>query len=223
MGLPEGQAPEHQLLPEEKSKGGASLSPMKILANSVRKRKYCTMECPFSDVCPMLPLSMAKDNIIQVGEKIKHPCKLKDAPSGVQRRIKNLFLEGEEGLLTEIRNALFVAGQGLSTDVKERLAYSESLMKLHKTIYGEKSNIGNSEPFTITVRQFHAEGRTAQDVKIERQEAAAKLLEKNAPILIEDDPDPESLITSPLLEAIIAKPKPDEDIISYDMSEKCQN
>ena len=62
----------------------------------------------------MLPLSMSKESEVTVGDKIKHPCKLKEAPPGVQRRIKNLFLGDEDGLLTEIRGALFVVGQNLA-------------------------------------------------------------------------------------------------------------
>jgi len=211
MGLPAGQAPVNELTDEERSRGGSNTTPIKALANSVRGRKWCTLECPFSDVCPMLPLSMAKESeVILDGGKVKHPCKLKDAPPGVQRRIRNLFLGDEEGLLTEIRWALFVVGQNLCKDVKERLAYVEALTKLHRVIYGDKSNVNPGEqPFKITVRQYQGENKSAQEVQIDRQEKAAQLLSQLKPQPIPDEQDPESLFLSPVLDAIVSVKKDD--------------
>jgi hypothetical protein len=210
MGLPEGQAPVNELTDEDRSKGGSNTTPMKALANSIRGRKWCSLECPFSDVCPMLPLSMSKESEVMVGDRAKHPCKLKDAPLGVQRRIKNLFLGDEEGLLTEIRGALFVVGQNLGKDVKERLAYIDSLTKLHRVIYGDKSNLNpGDQPFKITVRQYQSENKSAQEVQIGRQDKAAELLANRKPHVIQDELDPESLYLSPVLDAIVSVKKDD--------------
>ena len=143
-----------------------------------------------------------------VGDKVRHPCKLKDAPPGVQRRIKNLFLGDEDGLLTEIRGALFVVGQNLGKDVKERLAYVEALTKLHRVIYGDKSNLNpGDQPFKITVRQFQSPDKSAQEVQIGRQNRAAELLADRKPQLIPDEQDPESLFLSPVLDAIVSVKK----------------
>lgn len=208
MGLPEGQAPVNELTQEDRSRGGSNTTPMKALANSIRGRKWCSLECPFSDVCPMLPLSMSKESEVTVGDKIKHPCKLKEAPPGVQRRIKNLFLGDEDGLLTEIRGALFVVGQNLGKDVKERLAYVDALTKLHRVIYGDKSSVNpGDQPFRITVRQYQGENKSAQEVKLERQERAAELLADRKPQPIPDELDSESLYTSPVLDAIVSVKK----------------
>lgn len=219
MGLNPGQAPVHLPSLEDKIKGGSQVTPMKILANSFRNRKWCNMKCEFSDVCPMLPLSMSKEQEVNVAGVMRHPCKLKEAPPGVQRRIQNMFLNGEDGLLNEIKNALFVAGTNLGADVKERLAYADALGRLHKTIYGEKSTMSSMEPLEITVRHFAKSGLSGQEVKVIRQETAQKFLDKKKPIEInpEDVPDlqdSESLMASPIIDALfVAKPKEDEDPI----------
>lgn len=222
MPLNPGQAPAHLPTTEDQSKGGSVVSPLKILANAVRSRKWCSTQCPFSDVCPMLPLSMSKEFAVTFPDgRVKQPCKLKDAPAGVQRRIQNMFLNGEEGLLSEIKGTLFVAGTNLGSDVKERLMYADALGRLHKTIYGEKSTLRQPEPLEITVRQLNIrqEGPySAQEVKIIQQDRAQAILDKRC-IPPEDVPevsDPESLFTSPVLDVILNKPT--DDIILYDMN-----
>jgi len=216
MSLPPGQAPVHIPSQEDRSLGGSSTSPLKCLANSVRNRKWCSSKCEFSESCPMLPLSMSKEFDI-VDEKrgykrILHPCKLKDAPAGVQRRIQNMFLNGEDGLLTEIRSALFVAGTNLGADVKERLAYADAVGRLHKTIYGEKATMSSSEPLEITVRHFSKpDGMSGTEVKAFQQQTARKLLDYKKTkddILPEEVPDlqdPESLMLSPMMDTIIRR------------------
>ena len=218
MGLHPGQPPVNTLTPEEWEKGGSSTSPLKCLANSIRKRKWCNLKCEFSIECPMLPLSMSKEfEIVEEvnGVKtVKHPCKLKEAPPGVRRRIQNMFLNGEEGLLTEIRSALFVAGTNLGADVKERLAYADALGRLHKTIYGEKATMSSAEPLEITVRHFSKpDGMSGTEVKSMKQQNAQKFLDRKKPIeFTEEDMagvpeahDAESLMLSPILDTIIRK------------------
>lgn len=203
----------HDLTPEERSKGGRSLSPLKILANSVRRRKYCTVECPFADSCPVLPLAQSEwtDE-----SKQHHPCKLRDAPPAIKRRIANMFLNGEEGLLAEIKSTLFVTSTKLADDNKERLAYADSLMKLHQRIYGEKGAfISSPEPVEIVVRQLNTPAGMGQEVKLNKltknnerlvtqQDNALKLLQRSMPPKLEMDTDPDSLFTSPILDDIIS-------------------
>jgi len=215
MSLPPGQAPVHIPNNEDRSKGGSSTSPLKCLANSFRNRKWCHIGCEFAEACPILPLSMSKEfEIVDTSKgykKIFHPCKLKDAPAGVQRRIQNMFLNGEEGLLNEIRSALFVAGTNLGADVKERLAYADALGRLHKTIYGEKATMSSSEPLEITVRHFSKpDGLTGTEVKALQQKAAQKFLDTKKPIQITEEEvpeisDPESLLLSPLMDTMIRR------------------
>jgi len=214
MGLHPGQAPVHVPTVEEGIKGGSQVTPIKCLANSIRRRKWCTLKCEFSIDCPMLPLSMSNEFAIteeENGRKVtRHPCKLKDAPPGVRRRIQNMFLNGEDGLLTEIRSALFVAGTNLGADVKERLAYADALGRLHKTIYGEKSNVSSTEPLEITVRHFSKpDGMSATEVKTMRQNNAQKLLDrKKNEIFPEDVPDlqdTETLMLSPVIDQLFVR------------------
>ena len=196
----------HDFTTEERSKGGSALSPLKILANSVRRRKYCTVECPFADACPVLPLAQSEwtDDTKQ-----RHPCKLKEAPPAIKRRIANMFLNGEEGLLSEIRTTLFVTSTKLEDDNKERMAYADRLMKLHEILYGEKGTlINSSEPVEITVRQINTPAGIGQEVKlnttneriVRQQDNAFKLLSRNFP----PPDDPETLMNSPVLDEILS-------------------
>ena len=219
MPLNPGQAPAHLPSLEDKKKGGAVVSPLKCVANSTRNRKYCSVKCLFFEECPMMPLSMSKEFEIRLKDgRVKNPCKLKDAPPGVQRRIKNMFLDGEKGLLHEITSSLFVAGTNLGADVKERLMYADALGKLYKTIYGEAAIMKTSEPIEITVRNYsRPDGMSASEVKVLHQDTAKKLLDRVKPITEEEVPtDPESLILSPLLSTILRE---DEEI-SYDIDMK---
>jgi hypothetical protein len=215
----------HDFDKEEMSTGGKSLSPLKVLANSMRHRKWCSVECPFSDSCPMLPLAMAKEEQIIIKGVIKHPCKRRDAPVAVQRRIANLFLNGEEGLLNEIRTSIFVTSTNLGNDNKERMQFTDTLMKFRNSIYGEKgTSINSQEPLEITVRQLSSPHGQAQEVKIGekgytnpemrqlRQEKASALLEKAAVIRSKELPpdieelDPDSLFNSDKLDDIVGAP-----------------
>lgn len=216
MGLAEGQAPFNVLTDGERSVGGKSLSPLKVLANSTRRRKYCSVQCAFADMCPVLPLSMSKEEMLPNG---KQPCKMKSAPQSMQRRIQNMFLNGEEGLLLEIKQSLFVVSTHLGDDNKERMQYADSLMRLHKSIYGEKSQLTSSpEPLEITVRQLNVRSGDAQEIKIGkqphqiRQANAAAILARNDPPQEPIDVDPESLLTSPILETIIHRKKNDDEV-----------
>jgi hypothetical protein len=205
----------HDLTADERSKGGKSLSPLKILANSVRRRKYCTVECAFADSCPVLPLAQSEwtDE-----SKQHHPCKLRDAPPAIKRRIANMFLNGEEGLLSEIKSTLFVTSTKLADDNNERMQYADRLMKLHERIYGkEKTFVTSQEPVEIVVRQLNTPAGMGQEIKLTKtserivtqQDNALKLLNRNKPPLLEMDTDPESLFQSDKL----------DDIISYNISE----
>lgn len=230
----EGTDPRHnfELTSEDGRRGGkatAAESPMKAIASYMRARKYCDAMCPFYDSCPMLPLSMDSPVVKQKNTKngivriTKYLCKMKDAPVAIKRRIENMFLNGEDGLLNEIRGALFITSTTLGNDNKERLQYADSLMKFHRSVYGEKgTQINSQEPLEITVRQLHVQSGQAQEVRISekgrcspeskaRLEAEAlKLIEKrnNPP---EAEQDPESLLSSPILEELVKRPKPGKD------------
>ena len=125
-----------------------------------------------------------------------------------------MFLNGEEGLLAEIKSTLFVTSTKLTDDNKERLSYADSLMKLHQRIYGEKgAYISSAEPIEIVVRQLNTPAGMGQEIKLSKnnerlvthQDNALKLLNRNKPPLLEMDTDPDSLFTSPILDDIISE------------------
>ena len=230
----EGTDPRHnfEFTREDGVRGGkvtAAESPMKAIASYMRARKYCDAMCPFYDSCPMLPLSMDSPVVKEKNTKngivrqTKCVCKMRDAPVAIKRRIENMFLNGEDGLLNEIRGALFITSTTLGNDNKERMQYADTLMKFHRSVYGEKgTQINSQEPLEITVRQLHVQNGQAQEVRISekgrcspgskaRLEAEAlKLIEKrnNPPEAVQD---PESLFSSPILEELVKRPKPGKD------------
>lgn len=235
------QDPRHnyQFTKNDDSRGGkvtAAESPLKAIASHMRSRKYCDTFCPFYESCPMLPLSMDSPVVVKTVRgkngreypQTKYLCKMRDAPVAIKRRITNMFLGGEDGLLNEVRNALFITSTTLGDDNKERMQYADTLMKFHKSVYGERgTQINSQEPLEITVRQLHASGTQAQEVKIEkiskrglcspeskkrREEGAIRLLErlqKPDPSVIEEN-DPESLYSSPIIDEILIKPRSTE-------------
>jgi len=228
--------PRHNfvLTGEDGRRGGkvtAAESPMKAIASYMRARKYCDAMCPFYDSCPMLPLSMdspvvkEKNTKYGVIKTTKYLCKMRDAPVAIKRRIENMFLNGEDGLLNEIRGALFITSTTLGNDNKERMQYADTLMKFHRSVYGEKgTQINSQEPLEITVRQLHTPGGGAQEVRISekgrcspeskaRLEAEAlKIIEKREhPIPEAEEPeDPESLFSSPIMVDLVKRPKHDK-------------
>ena len=120
--------------PKAGKKGGMVKSDYKKLIH----RKYCSPSCPFFDKCPLMPLAM-KETITLKDGRVKHPCLLKQSPLTVQRTIKRLFLDDEEGFLDELKEAIFLLKSKASgSDIKEWVKYVETLIKAQNVIYGQK-------------------------------------------------------------------------------------
>lgn len=125
-----------ELAKEAGRKGGRVRSDFKKLVH----RKYCSPSCPFFDKCPLMPLALSEKNkTIMPNGRIVYPCLLRKSNEAVRRTIKRLFLEDEEGLLDELRDAIYhlklkAAGAG----VKEWMRYVETLLKAQSVIYGQK-------------------------------------------------------------------------------------
>jgi hypothetical protein len=120
-----------------------------------------------------------------------------------------MFLNGEEGLLAEIKGTLFVTSTKLSDDNQERLQYADRLMKLHERIYGkDKTFVTSQEPVEIVVRQLNTPAGMGQEVTLTKtnerivtqQDNALRLLRRRDP----PPEDPESLMCSPILDDIIS-------------------
>jgi hypothetical protein len=90
------------------------------------------------------------------------------------------------------------------------MQFADTLMRFHRSIYGEKgTSINSQEPLEITVRQLHLPSGVGQEVKIskeDRQNNALKLLQRKVDNLPESD-DPESLFSSPALDEIVGADK----------------
>ena len=137
----------HELTIADKQKGGQTISIYRQLANSMRKRKRCTPKCFYFENCPLMSMSMSSED---------HKCMMKAFPERIRTRFTKVFLEGEEGMLNEIKNAIFNLGlQADTMTLKEKRDYIELMLKLHKAIYGDKTQvISDKEPLQINIQQL---------------------------------------------------------------------
>lgn len=113
-------------------RGGKIVSEKKIFANSWRNRIYCNKTCQIWETCPLMSLSMK-----QKDKKGRHVCLLKTAPDKIQKRIFNLFLKGEDGIVAELRRILFDISADAEDSPKIRLAYYDRADKFKESVYGK--------------------------------------------------------------------------------------
>ena len=97
--------PKHVLTKEDMARGGKNKTDFSKFISSVSKRKKCNNRCPLYLDCPAMPLSTLEN-----GE-----CKMKTLPKAIQSRFTNMFLDGEIGLIREIKNALFIYTASMDT------------------------------------------------------------------------------------------------------------
>jgi hypothetical protein len=205
-------AERHVLTADEALKGAKAPSIYKSLANTLKKRKKCSSHCYYFDTCPLMSMSMSS---------VDHKCMMKQFPERIRSRFKKVFLEGEEGMLNEIKTAIY--NYGLSADalpgLREKKEYIDLLLRLHKATYGDKSQIvSDREPLTINIQQLQqTKGITEipdgtirpviQAVESKRSiEYKEKIMEECKEIADVEE-DPESLFKSENLDSIIRNEK----------------
>jgi len=118
---------------KEGRKGGSKSTLSKKLA----RRKYCSPSCPLFDRCPLMPLAQNEWVKKPKGGKA-HPCLLNTLPMDVQRRIRRLFLSGRDGLIEELKDAIYQYSSLVENNPKNLPKYGELLLKAISTIYGQK-------------------------------------------------------------------------------------
>jgi len=117
----------------EGRKGGSKSTLSKKLA----RRKYCSPSCPLFEKCPLMP--MAQNQWVEKANGRKaHPCLLNTLPPNVQRRIRRLFLSGRDGLIEELKDAIYKYSSLVENNPKNLPKYGELLLKAISTIYGQK-------------------------------------------------------------------------------------
>lgn len=114
-------------------------------SKSYAKRKYCSPKCVYFEGCPGVTTSMQLP-IVKTASGSFHPCFFKNAPPEVQSIFKNLFENGEEGLIKEILNVLFrlrleslPKADGRRLSLKEMREVIEASCQVKKAIYGDKT------------------------------------------------------------------------------------
>ena len=119
---------------EAGAKGGKTITEKRRLAQSLAKRKYCSTECRIFEKCPFKAIAF------QDPDKI---CALKKLPDRVRRRFQRLFIDGEEGLIDEIKELLYEFSLEIDNeeDKKIKLAYLDRLLKFYQIVYGAKMKL----------------------------------------------------------------------------------
>lgn len=189
----------HEFTQEEREKGARTQSVYKSLANTLKKRKYCSHRCFYFDTCPLMPMSMSSP------EKM---CAMKAFPERIRRRFEKVFLGGEDGLINEITTAIYTYGLEVEAmpGTKGKREFIDMLFQLHKAKFGDKKQIVNDkEPLTININALELP-RPMKEMK-EIPDATVKpvraIKAKEYEGRVEEDDDPESLFHSDKLDEII--------------------
>lgn len=193
----------HVLTQNERISGAKTPSIYKSLANSLKKRKRCSPKCFYFENCPLMSMSMASTD---------KKCMMKAFPERIRTRFTKVFLEGEEGMLNEIKGAIYQYGlqADASTSLKDKKEYIELMLKLHKAIYGDKTQVvSDKEPLQINIQQLsgvlpqNVEPKVIEAVESKRSVALKEAIMKDCEEEIKVETDPESLFGSPKLEGFV--------------------
>jgi hypothetical protein len=189
----------HEFTPEERSKGAHQPSVYKSLANTLKKRKFCSHRCYYFDTCPLMAMSMSSP---------EKKCAMKAFPEKIRRRFEKVFLGGEDGLINEITTAIYSYGLEVETipGTRGKREFIDMLFQLHKAKFGDKKQIvSDKEPLTININQLTAkpEMKEIPDATVKPIVRAIKA--KDFEGSVEEDSDPESLFTSDKLDEILGK------------------
>ena len=193
----------HELTQADRLKGSQTISIYRQLANSLRKRKRCSTKCFYFESCPLMSMSMSSPD---------KKCMMKAFPERIRTRFTKVFLEGEDGLLSEIKGAIYQFGlQADTMSLKEKRDYIELMLKLHKAIYGDKTQvISDKEPLQINIQQLQQGYDQLSNVAVGVLESKRSIQLKEAiqaecKEIVDVETDPESLFHSPLLSDIMRK------------------
>jgi hypothetical protein len=194
------------LTQEDRIKGGKTSSIFKSMAGTLRRRKTCSPKCYYFEECPLMSMSMSDS---------EKRCHMKLFPESVRKRFQDVFLSGEEGMILDLKKAIYQYGL-TQTDARGRKEYIELMLKLHKAIYGDKSQIiSDKEPLQINISQL----QTTQSVEkvipdgtirplIEKLESKRSIAWKEAVMeeckeVANVEEDIETLFNSPMLDKIL--------------------
>ena len=195
---------------EQRSKGGRTTSIFKSMASSLKRRKTCNTKCFYFEECPLMSMSLSSPD---------KKCLMKAFPEAVRKRFQDVFLSGEDGMILDLKKAIYQYGL-TQTDPRGKKEYIELMLKLHKAVYGDKSQIiSDKEPLQINISQLQTTAPMEKVIpdgtvkplvekleskrSIEWKEAVMKECKEVADV----EEDPETLFNSPLLDDIVRSEK----------------
>lgn len=189
--------------PESKSKGGKTRSMYGELQRSLTSRKVCNHRCPMFDTCPLGVSAMAFTNP-KTGEK--GLCLMKQMTPNVQKQFINMFLTGEEGVIRAIKDAIhaYLTDVELYGTMKDKKELIDVLIRFYKEVYASPKNVQRTKaPLTITLRRVGFEPETLTIAPSEQLPEGIGIKQLRDPIHGDiTEGDPESLMTSPILDTI---------------------
>jgi hypothetical protein len=160
-----------------------------------------------------MPLSMSQANT-------GSPCLLNKGGNALIRRFIKLFVSGEQGLIEEINGILYLYGMDIETAPAEvKKNYAELLMRWHdQTFIKSKREFEEKPQLTIVLKELGGEGKTTSVIPVVEQ-GPIRLGAKRCAMLNEivteaQKPDPDSLLSSDIFDALMDSSTPIKEAIS---------
>lgn len=207
----------HVLTDEERLKKTGKKNPGVKIINSIKNRTHCNQKCKIFWVCPMMALSISRQNPAQT-------CLLNAGGNVLIRRFINIFATGKKGLENEINSTLYSYGFDIETappGIKKD--YATMLMTWHKQQYSDPGLLMEQKPnLTVIINEMDDHGKIREIIPViplvEAGEIkntgmniiAGKMLEDDEKDDGQDDDDPDTLLNSSILKDLFKDlPKPE--------------
>lgn len=194
----------YQLTDEDRMKKAGKKNPGTSIINSIKNRVHCNEKCRIFWICPLMPLSISRENVDTA-------CLLNKGGNALIRRFVNVFVKGEEGLRNEIDSVLYSYGMDIETaPAGIKKDYAMMLMNWHKQQYSDPTKNYEQKPnLTVVINEMTREGKCITVPVVPVVEAGGINNSKNDiafdRMLKESlEEDEETLLNSPILDEIMS-------------------
>lgn len=173
------------------------------IVNAIKNRKKCNTRCFIFEICPLMALSLSKQNVGST-------CLLNKGGNALIRRFVRTFVNGEQGLIDEINNILYLYGLDIEVaPAAIKKDYATLLMNWHKQQFVDSKLEYEEKPkLTVVINELGEAGTTQREIipiveaghirlGKQRCEQLAEIVE------ISQKEDPNSILSSPLLDQIL--------------------
>lgn len=138
------------------SKGGLTKSPLRNLSIGLSVRKYCRVSCPVYP-CVYAPMCRMDENGKKLGRK-EALCAINQMDPKVRLRLARVLLNGERGIIDEMKGILIRAGMIVNgSNLGELKEYFEMLAKFKKEVYGGKEMVVEHQVVNIINMKWGSE------------------------------------------------------------------